>query len=137
MVWPQIKCCVLACAILSLLPALPAPAQDVPSKLGLATMYQREKSELIKRDLALKMIDSGLLKLYTTTAEDIAKIFGGDWMADVKVEKSQSYGIINFAKEPAGAAPDAQKPYFGWYMVVYYNTGDRKVFDWDLSNVHK
>lgn len=114
-----------------------ARAQEPVSKLGLITSYQHEKSELIKRNLALKMIDSGLLKLGETTAEEVAKIFGTDWSPDLKVAGPQSYGIVSFFRMPDGTPADAQNPYHGWYMVVYYNTQDRKVFDWDLSNVHK
>jgi hypothetical protein len=117
--------------------AASALAQEAPTRLGLVTSYAREKLELNKRDIALKMIDSGVLKLGETTAEDVGKIFGKDWTPDLKVAGAQSYGIISFFRQPDGTAADAQNPYYGWYMVVYYNTTDRKVFDWDLSNVHK
>jgi len=109
-------------------------AQQPPSKLGLVTSYQHEKLELTKRDIALKMIDSGLLKLGETTAEDVAKIFGKDWNPDLGADGQKTYGIIRFSNPEPSADP---QPYYGWYMVVYYGVKDRKVFDWDLSNVHK
>ena len=124
-------------AIVCVCAATFSPAQQPPSKLGLVTGYQREKSELAKRDIALKMIDSGLLKLGETTEGEVAKIFGKDWTGDLKVAGAQSYGIIRFTSAPEGTSADAQTPHYGWYMVVYYNTTDRKVFDWDLSNVSK
>jgi hypothetical protein len=115
------------------------PAQDQTpkiSKLGLTISYQRETGELAKRDLALKIIDSGILKIGESTAEDVAKIFGKDWAPDLKVEKGESYGIISFAKQPP-ETPAGHVAGDGWYMVVYYSSTSKKVFDWDLSNVHK
>jgi len=114
-------------------------AQDQPpkiSKLGLVTSYQHETAELVKRDLALKIIDSGVLKIGESTAEDIARIFGKDWAPDLKVTGGESYGIISFAKQPP-ETPAGHVAGDGWYMVVYYNATSKKVFDWDLSNVHK
>ncbi len=125
--------------IAGLLPVLGAMAQDEPpkvSKLGLVISYQRETAELVKRDLALKIIDSGILTLYESTTEDLAKIFGKDWAPDIKTDKDESYGIISFAKRPP-EAPAGQVATTGWYMVVYYSAATKKVFDWDLSNVHK
>jgi hypothetical protein len=134
---PPILLRLLLPAIVCVCAATLTVAQQPPSKLGLVIGYQREKSELAKRDIALKMIDSGLLKLGETTEAEVAKIFGKDWTGDLKVAGDQSYGIIRFSSAPESATADAQAPRYGWYMVVYYNTTDRKVFDWDLSNVSK
>jgi len=98
--------------------------------------YQHESSELVKRDLALKMIDAGVLKRSVTTTTDVAQIFGTDWTQDVDVEEYQSYGIVHFAKQPTGPS-DGQVPFVGWYLVIHYNTKDPVVVSWELSNVHK
>ena len=84
----------LACIIASLTVAA--------GNTDLIARYQRESSELAKRDLALKMIDSGVLKLYATTSKDAAKIFGADWTPDMDVGEYKSYGIVHFAKQPTG-----------------------------------
>jgi hypothetical protein len=118
------------------------PAEDATADLIIR--YQRESSELAKRDLTLKMIDVGVLKLFKTTARDLEKIFGADWTPDMKVDQYGSVGFVLFAKQPKAPSPppgadepDVQVPFVGWYLLVHYNTKDRAVFAWELSNVHK
>lgn len=128
----------VALALFGFIAILPcAEAQDETAKiprLGLITSYQRETSELVKRDLALKIIDSGILKIHESTVDDIAKIFGRDWAPDLKVDSGECYGIVSF-KQARDSVP-GHVAGSGWYMVIYYRSADRKVFDWDLSNVH-
>ena len=136
MAWHRIQICAF---LFTMALAGASPAQDEApkiSKLGLVTSYQRETSELAKRDVALKIIASGLLKIGESTADDIARIFGKDWAPDLKVSGGESYGIISFAKQPP-EMPAGHVAGSGWYMVVYYSSTSKKVFDWDLSNVHK
>jgi hypothetical protein len=130
---------VATCVLVSLSVA----AEHNPNS-DLISRYQRENSELAKRDLALKMIDSGVLKLSATTSKDVAKIFGADWTPDIDVGEYKSYGIVHFAKQPTAPSPDpghdeppVAVPFVGWYLVIHYNTKDQVVFAWELSNVHK
>ena len=136
MVWSQIRSCALIFAMAVAGACLAQDEAPKISRLGLVTSYQRETAELVKRDIALKIIDSGILKIGDSTADDIAKIFGRDWAPDLKVAGGESYGIISFAKQPP-ETPAGHVAGGGWYMVVYYSSTSKKVFDWDLSNVHK
>ena len=124
----------LACIVMP-----PAFAADNDSSNDLINRYQRESSELAKRDLALKMIDAGVLKLSVTATKDVARIFGADWTPDVDVEEYKSYGIVHFAKQPTppSSPSPAPVPFVGWYLVIHYNTKDNVVISWELSNVHK
>src|SRR5262252_9286159 len=56
-----------------------AIAATAGEREDLIIRYQKETSELAKRDLALKMIDSGAIRLFDTTVTEIAKVFGKDW----------------------------------------------------------
>ena len=137
LVRPMRRSWVLALAIASIAHYSSISADENPGT-DLVRRYHREASELAKRDLALKMIDTGVLKLYATTSIEVAKIFGSDWDPDVDAGESQSYGIVSFAKQPKADESEAiQVPFVGWYMVIYYNTKDHVVIDWKFSNVHK
>jgi hypothetical protein len=107
------------------------------SGADLVRRYHRETSELTKRDLALKMIDAGVLKLHTTTRKDIVEIFGSDWqMFADDPEDERPYGIVHFAKQPSG--PDTEQvPFVGWYLAIFFSPKSYVVVDWRLSNVHK
>jgi hypothetical protein len=56
----------------------------------LIARYQRESSELVKRNLVLKMIDAGVLQRFRTRARDLANIFAADWAPDMKVDQHAS-----------------------------------------------
>ena len=118
-----------------------SPALSVRAGLhDLIHRYQRETSEFAKRDLALKMIDTGVLRLHGTTRRDIARIFGSDWhMFSDDPGESRPYGIVHFARqlEAPKTGPPIQVPYIGWYMVVYFSPKTYVVVDWHLSNKHK
>src|SRR5581483_5407218 len=88
----------------------------------LIARYQKETSELAKRDLALNMIDAGVLKLYVSTSKDVARIFGTDWKPDIDVDDYKSYGIVHFAKQPPSPPPGYAAADVGWYLVIRYNT---------------
>jgi hypothetical protein len=102
------------------------------SGADLIRCYQRETSEIAKRDLALKMIDTGILKIGISTIEDVARIFGSDWQDT----SHESYGVVNFAKQPTGP-DDEQVPFVGWYLVIHYDAKSQVIHAWELSNVHK
>ena len=113
---------------------------QIDSGADLIRRYHRETSELTKRDLALKMIDTGVLKLHTTTRKDIVEIFGSDWhMFADDPEDSRPYGIVFFAKQIETLEGDSpvQVPYIGWYLAVFFSQKTYVVVDWRLSNVHK
>jgi hypothetical protein len=131
--WRNSSAVLLAATMVSsaIFAADPADSQD------LIRRYKRETSELAKRDLTLKMIDTAVLKLHEATRKDIERIFGSDWqMFADDPEDVRPYGIVHFAKQPSG--PDTEQvPYVGWYLVVYYSPKSYVVVDWHISNVHK
>ena len=109
-------------------------SQDIGERL--THRYHEAKSEVEKRDLALKLIDVGVLRKFKTTQSDVARIFGADWTPDFDVGEYESYGIVHFARQPKG--PDnVQVPYVGWCLVIHYNTKDKVVVSWSLSDDHK
>jgi hypothetical protein len=119
----------LAAVTCIILPGNLAAQKD--SGADLIRCYQRETSEIAKRDLALKMIDAGVLKLRVSTIEDVARIFGSDWQV-----ADESYGVVYFAKQPTGSN-DEQVPFVGWYLVIHYDAKSQVIHAWELSNVHK
>ena len=121
--------CLAATLVSSTLGADPDP-QD------LIRRYRHETAELAKRDLALKMIDTGVLKFHVTTRKDIERIFGSDWrMFSDDPEDARPYGLVQFAKQldiPEGNT--SQVPYVGWYLAIYFSHKNYVVVDWQLSN---
>ena len=109
-------------------------AQDAGDNL--TKQYREARGEIEKRDLALKLMDAGVLRKHQTTEFDVARIFGADWTPNVDVGKYESYGIVYFAKQPKG--PNyVQVPRIGWYLVIHYDTKEKIVRSWILSDNHK
>lgn len=112
----------------------------------LVARYQKEKNPLVKRDLALKMIDTGILELHKSKADDLAAIFGPDWWPAGRESPGISRGFVFFARQPF-SKPSAeqweketepvQHALVGWYLVVHYGTEDHTLLSWWLSNVPK
>jgi hypothetical protein len=122
-------------ALLAASLASPALGAD-PDPQDLIRRYQHETSELAKRDLALKMIDTGVLKFHSTTRKDVERIFGSDWsMFADDPEDARPYGLVQFAKQfdiPEGNT--SQIPYVGWYLAIFFSPKTYVVVDWQLSN---
>jgi hypothetical protein len=112
----------------------------------LVAQYQKEKNALVKRDLALKMIDTGMLELHKSKADDLAAIFGPDWWPAGRADPDISRGFVFFAKQPFSKPcreqwekeiEPVQHALVGWYLFVHYGTKDHRVLSWWLSNLPK
>jgi len=116
-----------------------AIAATAGEREDLIIRYQKETSELAKRDLALKMIDSGAIRLFDTTVTEIAKVFGKDWQPVGALGKGRSRGFVNFAQQPTPPPEKLaiQVPSVGSYLMIDYLTDSGQVEKWCVSNQHK
>jgi hypothetical protein len=125
--------------ILALLLPFAGGCSRAGEREDLISRYQKETSELGKRELALKMIDAGVIKRAETKVADIARIFGNDWQVAGVLDKNRSRGFVYFAPQASPPPDDAAIQWVphGWYLMIDYLTLSGQVENWCVSNLYK
>jgi hypothetical protein len=103
----------------------------------LASAYRAAKGDDAKRDVCIRAIDLGYIKV-TAPLENVRALCGADFDEKVGTDPhDRQYGIVHFTPmQGVGRPPSAGSPYFvGWYLVVYYYHD--QIDRYNLSNTHK
>jgi hypothetical protein len=98
--------------------------------------YQNSDSVEKKREIALKVIDRGIVSRGVPISR-VNEIFGVDFDARTMLnEDGSGRGIVNFSPPLKSGRDDVASGYEGWYWVIDYDS-EKRITNYYLSNLHK